>query len=461
MMNEKTADKGAPSPSGAGARNELLLDSVLRDMAEGILIFGLDGRVEYMNPAAAAILDKRPEELLGRKLAAVFFESKENDPFLQTVLNAVYQPGKKNVELVPYDTGSELRHLHVTTSFLLKDEEKIGIIMMIGNVTEMISLKNRHAQQISTLLDSLVKALSMAIEERSRYTANHTRNMVRMGTAFLDWLDRTVSDFRIPKEKRHALLMSIWLHDVGKLAVPLTVMDKATRLGDRLEGIEQRFQKIRLLDRIAFLEGRIDREAWEARKKQRTDWLLQIRRINTAGFLEEEELRFVQGLSGQRYRDEDGTEAPILSEEELRCLEIRRGTLTDGERRIMQSHAETTKRILERVEFPEAFAMVPEWAAAHHELLNGSGYPEGKRNGEIPTEVRLLTILDIFEALIASDRPYKKPVPPERAFTILKDMARAGCVDGTILALFEQSRAWEETGPAQERQRDEDLRRLR
>ena len=109
----------------------------------------------------------------------------------------------------------------------------------------------------------------------------------------------------------------------------------------------------------------------------------------------------------------------------------------------MQSHVTATRTILEHVHFPGEFSMVPEWAGEHHELLNGSGYPKHLRGDEIPREVRLLTLLDIFEALTAKDRPYKKPMSLERALDVMHKMVDEGSLDGAMLELFKESRAWE------------------
>ncbi len=109
----------------------------------------------------------------------------------------------------------------------------------------------------------------------------------------------------------------------------------------------------------------------------------------------------------------------------------------------MQSHVVVTGRILSQVTFPKIYAQVPKWAAAHHELLNGRGYPNHSKAEDIPPEVRLLTILDVFDALTARDRPYKPSMPLEKALSILHSMVEEGGVDGGILKLFEESRAWE------------------
>ena len=423
--------------------NEEILEGIIRGMSDGVIIIGLDGRVKYTNPAALTILDKEPAELQGRILASVFYEYSENDHFNQTILNAVLDPEKKQYDVVPFFTGEQFRQLHVMTSILWLNDERIGIIMIINDITELASLKIRYSQQITNLLDSLVKALSTAIDERSRYTGKHTRNMVKMGRTFLDWLEMTDSSLKFDHERKRAFLMSIWLHDVGKLTIPLEIMDKATRLGDRLDLIEQRLNKMHLLDRIALLEGRIDDEMFKEREDQRDEWILAIHRINHAGYLKDDDFAYIRKMAEFCYEDEDGRVHPFLTDEEVLCLQIRKGTLTNEERATMQGHVIMTRKILDSVEFPDAFNSVPTWASMHHEFINGTGYPDHKKGEEIPDEVRLLTILDIFEALIAKDRPYKDPFPPEKALQILHNMASEGCLDSDILALFEQSRAWE------------------
>ena len=427
-----------------GIENDWIRESVLRDMSEGVMAIGLDGRIAYLNPAAEAILGLDGARVLGMRFAAAFFGRSENDEFNQTVLDAIYDPEVKHTSLAPYDTGAETRRLSVLTSLLKRGGEKAGVIVVISDITELAELKIRYAEQITVLLDSMVRALSTAIDERSPYNANHTRNMVRMGEAFLNWLERQEQHpLRFDEQRRRAFLMSVWLHDVGKLAVPLEIMDKATRLGPNLERVEARFEKIHLLDRVAALEGRISEREYLDREAARADQLAFIRRVNAAGYLPDEDFERVRALGRLTYTGEDGAARPLLTAEELADLTILRGTLTADERRVMQSHATVTGRILAGVDFPEAYAMVPKWAAAHHELLGGVGYPNHLQGDEIPLEVRLLTILDIFEALTARDRPYKKPMPLEKALSILGSMRDEGSLDGELIELFIESRAWE------------------
>ena len=325
-------------------------------------------------------------------------------------------------------------------------DSSIELLAMAIASQAAISLTNmRYAEQITALLDSLVGALSTAIDERTPYNANHTRNMVKYASAFLDWLDRQGSEYRFDSDKRRTFLLSVWLHDVGKLVVPLEVMDKESRLGPALEDIRQRFRTMALLDRIALLEGKLTEAEAEALAEARKEGMALVERLNKAGFVTDEDLAQIDALAARSFTDEEGNTRPWLTDEEHRDLSIRKGTLTPEERRIMESHVTVTGRILEHVSFPKTYAQVPQWAGGHHEYLNGKGYPRRLTAEDIPWEVRLLTILDVFDALTARDRPYKAPMPVEKALAILRSMVEEGSLDGSILALFEASRAWEES----------------
>ena len=125
-------------------------------------------------------------------------------------------------------------------------------------------------------------------------------------------------------------------------------------------------------------------------------------------------------------------------------LSIRKGTLSDAEREVMEGHVSITGKFLSQIRFSKELAHVPQWAAAHHELLNGSGYPNHLAGEAIPEEVRIVTILDVFDALVADDRPYKPGMPVERALSILQSMAeREGKLDPELTRRFCQSRCWE------------------
>lgn len=331
----------------------------------------------------------------------------------------------ENGETVPFDPESELLISAITS------QAALSIVNM------------QYAEQVTALLDSLVGALSSAIDQRSPYNAHHTRNMVRIAEAFLDDLAERQDPHAFDENRRRAFLMSIWLHDVGKLTVPLEIMDKESRLGPSIYNVLERLRVIGLLARIAYLEGKLPRDTYEHQSAELSDARELIERINSIGFLPDDDLAAVLRLGEKTFVNEDGVVSPWLTKQELQQLSVRKGTLTDEEREIMQNHVVLTSKILSHVAFPKMYSAVPLWAGEHHELLNGKGYPSHLTAAQIPTEVRLLTILDVFEALTACDRPYKPPMPVEKALSILHSMVDEGALDPELLTLFEQSRAWE------------------
>lgn len=319
------------------------------------------------------------------------------------------------------------------------------VVLSLASQAAIRLANMNYSAEVVELLDSFVSVMSTAIDARSPYNANHTRNMARYGERFLDWLNASGHSWKLSDTERHQFLLSIWLHDVGKLVIPLEVMDKESRLGGALAGVQQRFYIIGLLCRIALLGGTITKEEYGRRISELEDAHALVTRANSTGFLSDETLSQIDALAKRTYTDESGQCHPWLTEAEHTCLSVRKGTLTGRERSIMESHVELTEKMLGEMKFSRSYAEVPKWASAHHEHLNGMGYPHHLRGDEIPREVRLITILDIFDALTARDRPYKPPMPVEKAISILTDMVKDGQLDGQLLELFIQSRAWEDT----------------
>ncbi len=319
------------------------------------------------------------------------------------------------------------------------DGALIPIISALSSQAAICIANMRYAEQVKDLLDSLVAALSAAIDERTPYNANHTRNMVSYASRFLDRLNDTSSPYAFDELRRRSFLLAVGLHDVGKLAVPLEVMDKETRLGQALSPMLERLKYISLALRLDLAEGRITAEERERRERALCSTRELVLRINGSGFLSDEDEEELKSLAKEKYLSPDGETLPFVTEREYSCLSIKRGTLTADERKIMESHAAATGRILSHVTFPHEYASVPLWAASHHERLDGRGYPKGLTARDIPFETRLLTVLDVFEALTAKDRPYKAPMPAEKALSILHGMADGGAVDGDVLSLFEKT----------------------
>ena len=322
-----------------------------------------------------------------------------------------------------------------------KEYEKV--IASLASQTAICMTNMKHAQETMDLLDSFVSVMSTAIDARTPYNANHTKNMVKYGERFLQYMRDTDNEWQMDAQQEKEFLMSVWLHDIGKLVIPLEVMDKESRLSSRLAEVEHRFEKIGILAELAHAKGELTAEELEARKTLLAESRETILSANKAGFLPDEMLEKIRVIAAYTYIDTDGEEKTWLTDDELTCMSIRKGTLSDEERGIMQSHVVMTEKFLNEVKFPKRFGNVTRWASSHHELLNGKGYPRHISQDDIEKEVRLLSILDVFDALTARDRPYKPPMPVEKAMFVLQDMVKFGELDGDILKLFADSNAWE------------------
>ena len=227
--------------------------------------------------------------------------------------------------------------------------------------------------------------------------------------------------------------MGALLHDIGKMAVPLSVMNKATRLGGRENDIEKRLELIRLKAQIEMLLGNKD-EAWYEDIKGKTEeaWEM-VLKVNAAGFVDDETRKELERILDYSYGD-----TSFFTDEEKMCLRIVKGTLTEEERKVMESHVTITTKILSKVHFNRYFKNSPVYAGQHHECLNGKGYPNGLTAEELSVDARIMAVADICDALLATDRPYKKPIPMEKAFDIMRDMAQNGNIDGKYVEYLYQ-----------------------
>lgn len=349
-----------------------------------------------------------------------------------------------------------------------REGEKLGVIQLInaldeeGNVQAFpedmilalesvtsqaaVTIQNvRYMKEIRELFQSFVRVMSAAVDERSPYNANHSRRMAEFCGRFVDYLNRQTGEPLFSHRHKEELVMSVWLHDIGKVTTPLEVMNKPERLYEvQKADIRHRMETIRLLGKVSLLEGRLSAGELETLEKETREAEETIWKISAAGFLPDERLAWLEEIYRRTYIDGEGQERPWLTEEERALLSIRKGTLSAEERKIMESHVTVTDKLLSQIKFSNDLSRVRQWAAAHHELLNGSGYPNHLEAGAIPMEVRIITILDVFDALVADDRPYKPGMPVERALSILDAMAnKEGKLDPDLTAKFIESRCWE------------------
>ena len=328
--------------------------------------------------------------------------------------------------------------------------EELALVIGSAASQAAITIQNvRYVKEIRELSRSFVRVMASAVEERTPYNSSHTRHMVECGGRFLDYLNQQAVQAGKPAPfspaRREELLMSVWLHDIGKLVTPLEVMNKAERLlPEQHRDFLHRMEIVRLRSEIDFLSGHITAEERDAVVERTWQAIHLVDTFNEAGFIPEERLAELDILDKLTYMGEDGKLYPWLTPEEHTMLSIRKGTLSDAERGIMEGHVSITGKLLSQIHFSKDLSHVPLWASAHHEMLNGSGYPNHWSGDAIPYEVRIITILDIFDALVANDRPYKAGVPVERALTILQSMAeKEGKLDPELTKLFCQSKCWE------------------
>lgn len=322
------------------------------------------------------------------------------------------------------------------------------IIRALGAIAAIELTNLSYVQALKTQIYSFVEALTTALEERTPYNALHTRNVEKYASMLADHITQLHKEGKCEKTfdlaRKEQLMLAALIHDIGKLAVPLSIMNKATRLNQQIEKIDDRFALLKALYEIDSLRGRITAAEYEETVKDLEAELAYIHEIDMIDYVTDKDCEHIRKLAEKRHVGEDGTVLSYLTPQEAECLAIRSGTLTVQERREMENHVVMTSRILEKVQFQKGFSMVPKWVGAHHEYLDGSGYPKGLKGDELDLETRLLTVVDIYDALVATDRPYKQPISRPKAIQILKDMAKKGKVDLQLVEWLDEALEKEE-----------------
>ena len=245
------------------------------------------------------------------------------------------------------------------------------------------------------------------------------------------------------------------MHDVGKITTPEHVVDKSTKLQtifDRAELVRLRFALIEkslqtdLLERLINMASAGDSreamrtmaEGFEERRRELVEERDFVLACNSPGeFMDDAKIERVRGIAAKTYAL-NGSMQPYLTEDEVRNLTIRKGSLTEEERKVIENHAVVTSAMLSRLPFPKRLARIPVFAGSHHEKLDGSGYPNHLTADALPLQARILAVADVFEALTASDRPYKQPMKLSQALKILGFMKKDKHIDPEVFDLFIQ-----------------------
>ncbi len=343
--------------------------------------------------------------------------------------------------------------------------QKIGIfgtceqelVESLASQAAVALVNQRLIEDQRRLFEALIQLIATAIDDKSPYTGGHCRRVPELTLMLADAAANTqtgpLKDFTLTEEDRYELKVAGWLHDCGKITTPEYIIDKSTKLEtlfDRIEMIDTRFEVLKRDAEIAMLREQlaaqargetVDVKAMAAQLAQDMAQLDEDReflhRCNVGGeymsyALRERVLRIAQ----HRWVTPEGKEDYLLSEEEVSNLNISRGTLTPEERKIINSHIDVTINMLEALPYPKFLQHVPEYAGGHHEHVDGTGYPKGLTGEQMSIPAKVMGIADIFEALTAKDRPYKKPMHLSQALTILERMKEDKHIDPDLFDVF-------------------------
>ena len=329
-----------------------------------------------------------------------------------------------------------------------------------------VAIDNRTLlDSIQALFDGFVQASVTAIEQRDPTTAGHSGRVEKLTSGLAHAVTEIAvgkfRDVRLTEDQFKELRYACLLHDFGKVGVREHILIKAKKLEPgQLKVIDARFEFMQRSVQVKYAtekleairtEGTnvekllaIDRRLEEDLRQLR-QWFEAIATANEPTVLPEDKASMLEVLSRQTYSDMSGQEHPMLDPQEFRFLSIRKGTLDEQERLEMESHVTHSFHFLSKIPWTPVMRGIPEIAYAHHEKLDGSGYPRGLMDPEIPIQAKMMTISDIYDALTAQDRPYKRAVPLERALDILHDEAAKGQLDKELLEIFAARRIFDLT----------------
>jgi HD-GYP domain-containing protein (c-di-GMP phosphodiesterase class II) len=357
----------------------------------------------------------------------------------------LFTPSDVKEQVIPFDDRSE---------------ELLGMVAAQAG----ICLENALLyEEIRRLFEGFVKASVEAIESRDPTTSGHSRRVADLTVGLARIVDAETTgpykDALFSREDLRELEYASLLHDFGKIGVRENVLVKAKKLyDDRLELIRLRFEfvaksieadvlarKLRAIERGASEDDlrAFDEELGKRRANLDASFEA-ILAANEPTVLAQGDFEKIESISRDTYCDLKGVPHALLTRDEMVALSVRRGSLTDAEFDEIRSHVSHTFRFLSQIPWGKQFRRVPLIAGAHHERINGTGYPNRLRSEEIPLQSKMMSVADIFDALTASDRPYKKAVPVERAIDILEYSVRDGHLDGELVRIFREARVWED-----------------
>lgn len=356
-------------------------------------------------------------------------------------------------------------HDDFTTQVIPFDERDVEYGLIVGQQAGIALENAAMTEEIQALFDGFVNASVTAIEQRDPTTSGHSHRVAALTLNLAKIIDRTSSGIytkvKFTNDELREIEYASLLHDFGKLGVSEQVLVKAKKLYPwEFEIVTQRFEYIRAMIEIEYLNKRIEYlenpvhfpdgydvhhllHERDDKIKRLVDFTDFVKGANEPTILEQGGFERLNDIAGHKFCDLHGKSKPYLLDNELAALSVAKGSLTREEFSIIQSHVTHTYEFLRKIPWGTRLANIPNIAAKHHEYLNGSGYPHGARGEQIPIQARMMTIADIFDALTAADRPYKRSLPFEKALDILQMEVKSGKVDGQLLEVFIESKAFD------------------
>jgi HD-GYP domain-containing protein (c-di-GMP phosphodiesterase class II) len=341
------------------------------------------------------------------------------------------------------------------------DRDDQYLVESLASQAAVVLTNRQLIERLEELFVSFIKVISNALDEKSPYTHGHCQRVPEITMLLADAANRTdygpLKDFSLSTKDRHELEIAALMHDCGKITTPVHVVDKSTKLEtifDRIHLVDARFEVLKRDARIRMLETRLgmldsaDDEQLQAEYDRYCTELNEardfLRQANIGGeYMSPDKQARVRTIGhGYQWRNPAGENVVLLSDEEADMLCIAKGTLSTEERDIINYHIVSTIKMLEALPWPRHLRNVPEFAGGHHERMDGKGYPKGLTRDQMSVQARIMGIADIFEALTASDRPYKPGMSLSRSLAILGRMKQDNHIDPDLFDVFVREKVY-------------------
>jgi len=317
-----------------------------------------------------------------------------------------------------------------------------------------VALTNKRlVEELKTLFEAFIKLIATAIDKKSEYTGGHCNRVpvitMMLADAVAEITEGKFKDFSMTADQRYELYIAAWLHDCGKVATPPHVVDKSTKLEtifDRIELVKTRMELLKRDAEIAFLKRQLNGQKSDTFDEEYKETVRQIEEnmafletCNVGGEFMKPDLQDRVNSIGEQQVNLYGKKQNFLTDEELKNLNIPKGTLLPEEREIINDHIVITIEMLEQLPYPKHLKNVPEFAGGHHEKMDGTGYPKGLKANQMSTQAKMMAIADIYEALTAADRPYKDGKKLSTAMRIMGFMKNDYHIDVDLFEIFVKS----------------------